>query len=61
MPRGDDEEIVPRWEALLAFGELLFGERLLVGLLAGERFLSEPLTGELLIGELLAAGRNFLE
>ncbi len=61
MPSGDDDEIVARCAALLVFGEDFFGGRLLVELLAGERFFGEPLTGELFLRELLAAGRNVLE
>ena len=61
MPSGDDDEIAARCEALPGFGEDLFGERLLVGLLAGGRFLTELLSGELFLSELLAAGRNVLE
>ncbi|MET4797888.1 hypothetical protein [Bradyrhizobium sp. LB11.1] len=56
MPSGDDDAIVARCEPLLAFGEALPGERLLVELFAGERFF-----GELLTDEFLAAGRTFLE
>ncbi len=55
MPSGDDDEIVARCEPLPFFGELLFGERLLVELLTGERFF-----GELLASAFLA-GRTFLE
>ena len=60
MPSGDDDAIVARWGLLLVAGELLLSGRLLVTLLAGERFLAELLTCELFFGELLA-GRNFLE
>ena len=59
MPSGDDDAIVARCAPLLAFGEL-FSERLLVELLAGERFLDELFFGELLSREFLA-GRSFLE
>lgn len=55
MPSGDDDAIVARCAPLLVFEDFLLGERLLVGLLAGERFF------ELLTGEFLAAGRSFLE
>jgi hypothetical protein len=55
MPSGDDDAIVARWAPLLVFGGLLLSKRLLVELLAGERFL-----GALFFGELLA-GRSFLE
>jgi hypothetical protein len=60
MPRGDDDEIVARCEPLLVFGELLFGERLLVELLTGERIFGELLASEFFLSKLLA-GRTFLE
>ncbi|WP_426412547.1 hypothetical protein [Bradyrhizobium ganzhouense] len=61
MPSGDDDEIVARCEPLPCFEEVLPGERLLVGLLAGGRFFTALLTGELFLSELLAAGSSFLE
>jgi hypothetical protein len=60
MPSGDDDAIMARCAPLLVFGELLLSERLLVGLLAGERFLGAFFFGELLLREPLA-GRSFLE
>jgi hypothetical protein len=60
MPSGDDDAIVARWGPLLVFGELLLSARLLVELLAGERFLGALFLGELLLREFLA-GRSFLE
>lgn len=50
MPSGDDDEIVARCEPSLVIGELIFGKRLLVELLAGGRFFDELFFGELLAG-----------